>query len=263
MERLRTYGRPPFGVAVLHGGPGAPGGMAPVARELASAAGVLEPLQTAASLEGQVAELTAVLERHATLPATVIGWSWGAWLGFILAARQPSLLNQLVLVGSGPFEERYAEAIMATRLARLSGAERLEVQALQQILEDPAGGDRDSALAQLGKLLARADSYDPLALDPVPLKCQYDVYQRVWQDARELRRSGKLLELGKQIRCPVVAIHGDYDPHPAEGVLAPLSLTLSDFTFVLLDRCGHEPWIERHARDRFYATLGRLLGPGS
>ncbi|MCL4543887.1 MAG: alpha/beta hydrolase, partial [Chloroflexi bacterium] len=37
MENLRTYGKPPFRIAVIHGGPGVPGGMAPVAKELSSA----------------------------------------------------------------------------------------------------------------------------------------------------------------------------------------------------------------------------------
>src|SRR5712692_10060037 len=54
MQNLRLYGQSPFTVAVLHGGPGAPGTMAPVARELATEWGVLEPLQTADSLDGQV-----------------------------------------------------------------------------------------------------------------------------------------------------------------------------------------------------------------
>jgi pimeloyl-ACP methyl ester carboxylesterase len=57
----------------------------------------------------------------------------------------------------------------------------------------------------------------------------------------------------------VVAIHGDHDPHPADGVREPLERALSDFRFVLLDRCGHEPWQERHARDRFYAILRNEL----
>ncbi|MHA2061833.1 MAG: alpha/beta fold hydrolase, partial [Candidatus Sifarchaeia archaeon] len=36
MKNLRIYGNKPFNIAVLHGGPGAPGEMAPVARELSS-----------------------------------------------------------------------------------------------------------------------------------------------------------------------------------------------------------------------------------
>jgi pimeloyl-ACP methyl ester carboxylesterase len=57
----------------------------------------------------------------------------------------------------------------------------------------------------------------------------------------------------------VVAIHGDYDPHPAEGVREPLSRVLSDFRFVTLEKCGHLPWIERHAKEPFYDLLRREI----
>ncbi|NIU02689.1 MAG: alpha/beta hydrolase, partial [Nitrosopumilaceae archaeon] len=77
--------------------------------------------------------------------------------------------------------------------------------------------------------------------------------------AAELRASGELLKLGKLIKCPVVAIHGDYDPHPAAGVQKPLFLTLKDFRFTLLKNCGHKPWIERHARDEFYEILNNEI----
>ena len=87
------------------------------------------------------------------------------------------------------------------------------------------------------------------------LEYQYHVNQRVWREAAALRQSGELLEMGKKIKCPVVAIHGDYDTHLAEGVREPLSRVLNDFRFILLEKCGHEPWIERHARDRFYEVL--------
>ena len=33
MKNLKVYGNAPFNVAVIHGGPGAPGEMAPVARD--------------------------------------------------------------------------------------------------------------------------------------------------------------------------------------------------------------------------------------
>ena len=54
MKSPRAYGKPPFNVAVIHGGPGVAGEMAGVACELAFGWGVLEPLQTAKSLEGEI-----------------------------------------------------------------------------------------------------------------------------------------------------------------------------------------------------------------
>ena len=81
-----------------------------------------------------------------------------------------------------------------------------------------------------------------------------DLQRRVGRSS-ELRSSGKLLELGREICCQVVAIHGDYDPHPFEGVRDPLSRVLKDFRFILLEKCGHRPWIEREAKERFYEIL--------
>ena len=43
--QVREYGTSGPMVLVLHGGPGAPGGMAPLARRLADSVRVLEPLQ--------------------------------------------------------------------------------------------------------------------------------------------------------------------------------------------------------------------------
>jgi pimeloyl-ACP methyl ester carboxylesterase len=75
-----------------------------------------------------------------------------------------------------------------------------------------------------------------------------------------MRKSAELVRLGEKIQCPVVAIHGDYDPHPAEGVRQPLSRVLQDFRFILLENSGHQPWIERAARDKFYSILRSEIG---
>ncbi len=255
MKNLRKYGDGPFGIAAVHGGPGAPGEMAPVARELSSVSGVLEPLQTAVTLEGQVQELKAVLEKNGVLPVTLIGFSWGAMLSFIFTARYSSFVKKLILIGSGVYEEKYAANIMKTRLSRLSEGEREEALSLMETLNDPAVEDKNDPMARLGKLVSKADSYSPLPHDSEILEYQHDIYQGVWEHARELRSSGKLLELGKRIRCPVIAIHGDYDPHPSQGIKKPLSRILKNFQFILLEKCGHYPWIERSARDRFYNIL--------
>ena len=165
MRNLRIYGNKPFSIAVIHGGPGAPGEMALVAREISSITGVLEPLQTASSLEGQVQELHTVLKEDGDLPVTLIGWSWGAWRGFIFAAQYHSFVTKLILIGSGPYEEKYAVNIMKKRLSRLSEEDRAEALLLIETLEDPAIGDKNTLMARFGKLISKADSYDPLPYD--------------------------------------------------------------------------------------------------
>jgi len=248
MINLRKYGKPPYTVAVVHGGPGARGQVAPVARKLSSFAGILEPLQTATTLDELVSELNCVLQESASLPVVLVGHSWGAWLGFIAAARCPASFKKLVLVGSGPFEHHYAANITGTRLTRLNDTDRLRALYLMEALSDPQNDLNDKLWSEFGALFAKADAFDPLPEDNKLLEMRYDGVQQIWQEAEVLRRSGELLEMGKRITCPVVAIHGDFDPHPAEGVHRPLSRVLRDFRFFLLRECGHSPWLERRAR---------------
>ena len=268
-SNLRLHGQPPFSVAVVHGGPGAAGEMASVARELSKLWGVLEPMQTACTLDGQVEELKELLVENAALPVTLIGYSWGAWLSFILAARYPQLLKELVLVSSGPFQDEYARQILPTRLSRLDETERNEVKRIIESIEGPTGFCSDQELAHLGQILSSSDSFD--SIDPVddPVEkidedvlCQAQIHQTVWKKAELLRRTGELLLFGNRITCPVVAIHGDWDPHPAEGVRVPLSSTLRNFRFILLPDCGHKPWIEKRAKDKFYSILAELIVQG-
>ena len=216
--------------------------------------GVLEPLQTASTVAGQVDELVQTLTEHAHLPVTLVGHSWGAWLVAMGAAQWPALVSKLILVGSGPFEARYAAEIMPERLRRLSDADRVEVEELFVRLTDDPGAD-DGAFARLGVLLGSADAFDPLPRVDVPGETQPEIYASVWPEAAELRRSGRLLDLASKISCPVLAIHGAYDPHPAAGVRDPLTRLLKDFRFVLLPECGHTPWLERRALDEFYHLL--------
>ncbi len=260
MKNLRTYGKEPFSIAVIHGGPGAPGSIAPVARELADQWGILEPLQTAFSVDGQIQELHDVLQHRADAPVTLIGHSWGAMLSFLFAARYPELTKKLILVSSGCFEEHYAADIMKTRFERLNQEELYEVESIMTCLENSSAQEQNRMLALLGELCAKADSYDPLTLDLEVLHCQFDLHVSVWNEARNLREQGKFLEMGKYIKCPVVAIHGDHDSHPADGVQKPLTPILKDFRFILLNKCGHQPWIERHAKDEFYQILREELG---
>ncbi len=233
--------------------------MAPLAEVLCSRFGILEALQTATTVRGQVIELKAILENHGNIPGVLIGHSWGAWLAYLTAADHPSLVKKLILVASGPFLDRDAKGIMETRLRRLNKGNRTRLLELQQIL---AGGDvplRDQLFKEFGELISKADAYDALPLPDESIPCRFDMFRSVWNEAARMRSTGKLLDIGKRIQCPVIAIHGDHDPHPAEGVRQPLSTVIRNFRFLLLKNCGHDPWKERHARGPFFDALEKEL----
>lgn len=261
----RKHGIEPFGVVVVHGGPGAAGAMGSVAQRLANASGVLEPMQTAATVEGQVEELRTAVESLAIPPVVLIGHSWGAWLSCIVAAAYPQLVRKLILIGTPPVEEKYVHLIRENRMKRLTHDEQQQFAYLADMLNRAEPGEANVYFAPLSELAARGDSYDPIASDvyvPIPSisKKAGDIYASVWPAAARIRRTGELLRLTTRIECPVLAIHGDHDPHPFEGVQTPLTATVRDFQIVILQKCGHDPWRERRAVDKFFEILERNAG---
>lgn len=208
----------------------------------------------------QVEELKSVIENQGDPPVTLIGWSWGAWLCFITAAKNPPLIKKLILISSGPFKSEYAKEIMPRRLSRLSPQDKLRAKKLFKTIQEREKTDDDKTLAEFGALMLKADAYNPLPAEKdEKIEVQMEIYQSVWGEADELRRSGKLPEYGRKIKCPVTVIHGDYDPAPFDGIKKPLSEVLGDCNFILLEKCGHHPWLEKEARDDFYGVLRNEL----
>ncbi|MDD3705375.1 MAG: alpha/beta hydrolase [Clostridiaceae bacterium] len=259
MISIRRYGNEPYTVAVIHGGPGAPGGMRKVAEEISKKFGVIEPMQSASSISGQVAELKDLLKNNAYFPVTLIGHSWGAWLSYIFAVKYPELVKKLILIGSGSFEEKYVSSMKHKRINRLTEEENSKVGALFMQLNDPNNKNKKEALCEFGELMSKADSYAPIVIENEALDFQPEVFHSCMKEVNSLRSSGELLNMGKDLKCSVVAIHGEYDSHSYEGVEEPLSKALKYFKFVLLRDCGHTPWNETYARDEFYKVIFKEL----
>lgn len=257
METIRKYGQVPFQIGLLHGGPGASGEMKPVAENLSKDFGILEFLQTEKSVNGQIEELHNQLISSTDLPATLIGYSWGAWLGFLFASRYPDLLKKLILISSGAFDSKYNHDLMSIRLNRLNQQDREEAERLISAINSD---DSDNEiLRRFGKLMTIADSYDYLPVDNDLVDLDLTIYQSIWAEASRLRDTQELINCADRIRCPVVAIHGDYDSHPIDGVERPLFNKLHDFKMIRIEKCGHTPWRERYAKNTFFEILRKEL----
>jgi len=261
MNNIRTYGNESFIAAVIHGGPGARGELKPLAEELSRTGGILEPLQSEKSIPGEIEELHALLDPFNKSPLVLIGHSWGAWLSMLYAGRYPANVRRLILVGCPPLEIRDLPTAMETRINRLNASERKSLYRLIEAVHSSQGADTNAAFAELGAYVSMVDAFDPIpgSIDRSAIDCRADIYSAIWNEAEELRTSGELLRLAGSIRCPVTAVHGAYDPHSADGVQKPLERLLKNFQFILLKECGHEPWIERNARETFFQILHQLL----
>ena len=253
MKTIRKYGKPPFRIGLLHGGPGAAGELQPVAEHLSADFGILELLQTAQSVSGQIAELYNQLASSSALPVILVGYSWGAWLGFMFAAQYPDLVKKLILISAGAFESKFENDLMSIRLNRLNEQDRRTAEQLISVIN--VGNADNETLRLFGKLMTIADSYAYQPADGDVVEVDWTIYWSVWSEAARLRDTNKLINCADRIRCPVVAIHGDYDSHPIDGVDQPLSRRLKDFKLIRIEKCGHTPWRERFAKDSFFEIL--------
>lgn len=249
-KTIRKYGLEPFQAVLLHGGPGAIGELNCVAKELSKNFGVLELLQTQKSVIGQINEVFNQLISISREPKIIVGYSWGAWLGFLFSSRYPKFVKKLILISAGSFIKKYNQDFMITRLGRLDDNQRFEANL---ILEQFANNDY-SDLQRFGELMTIADSF---AYEKGADNCQIniEIFNLVWSEASALRDNGSLFKEADNIKCPVTAIHGDYDTHPVDGVEKPLKEKIDNFKMIVLKNCGHKMWKEKFARDEFYKIL--------
>lgn len=258
MIEVREYGGGRE-IVLVHGGPGAAGYLAPLARELADSHRVLEPLQRGSGGERltvavHVADLAEVIESSCDSAPVVVGHSWGAMLALAFAAAHPAASRSLVLISCGTFDAASRAALLKTRDARTDEATKGRLAEITRTITDA-----DERFAAIGRLYEDIDSHDLLPHDDEPTICDDRAYRESWGDMMRLEREAVHPAAFARIACPVTMIHGDRDPHPGELVRASLAPHVAELEYRELRRCGHYPWYERHARGGFLAALRAAL----
>jgi len=258
--KTRTYGTSGPVAVVLHGGPGAPGYMAPVARGLAHSFRVLEPFQRGSGDEPltvatHVADLHELVEsRCGTARPALVGHSWGAMLALAYAAAHPGRATSLVLIGCGTFDPLARERMRATREERMDDRLRQRMDDLPQEHPDP-----DERLRMLGDLTSSLDSYELVTARQEGGACDARAHQETWEDMLRLQEQGVYPAAFAAIDAPVLMLHGAFDPHPGPMIRASLEPHLPQLEYREWERCGHYPWLEKAAREEFYAVLREWL----
>ena len=259
---IRRYGNQPVEIVVIHGGPGACGSLACVAKELGRTHGAAEPIQSRHTVAGLIEELHEQVKLTTSRPVTLLGHSWGAWLAVLYAARHPELVRQIILVGSGPFKKQYVPRILERRLSRLSPGEAESFRLILSQLSDRTGDDQGQSLSRLGALAEKADNFHLLENDADQsglIAIDGPMYASVWPQAEEMRRNGELTSALKWLKCAVMVIHGEYDPHPVEGVVKPLEEQGVDVKVHVLPKCGHSPFKEKFAAGPFFKIIRETI----
>ncbi len=256
----REYGESGPLVIVLHGGPGAPGSAAPLARGLAGAFRVLEPFQRTSgpaplTVADHVADLRDFIQFQELGPRpALVGSSWGAMLALAFAAAHPELAGPLALIGCGTFDPISRARLHATIEERMPDATRREMVRLATEISDP-----DLLLQAQADLLLPLYSCDAIPAEPEETVCDARAHQETWADMLRLQEEGVYPPAFAAIRSPVLMLHGAVDPHPGAMIRDSLRPYIPQLEYREWARCGHYPWLERSVRDEFFATLKAWL----
>ncbi len=253
---VRLYGKAPYKVVLVHGGPGAIGSLKGFARELNKRVdiGVAEALQSKYTIRELIDELYKQISENCAGRAVLIGHSWGAWLVALLAEKYPEVVEKIILVGSGPLEDKYVAEIGRRREQNLS---KENMAIFQRLVHNEA---TDEDMQKIPVVFEQSDNY---CLEDRELhradQTDSQMHNLIWSEAAKLRASGVLLETFKRIKCKIYLVQGEVDPHPAHGVIVPLQENGIDFRAYILEKCGHSPFMEKYAKDEFYRVITEIL----
>lgn len=253
---VRLYGKAPYRIVLVHGGPGAIGSLKGFAQELnkLSQIGVVEAIQSKYSITELIEELYDQIKENCNDKVSLIGHSWGAWLAAFFAEKYPELTRHVILVGSGPLEDKYVSQIGARRFQNLSE----EDNEIVQRLTDNRTTDED--MEKIPKVFEKLDNYclenkEAHRAD----KTDSQMHNMIWEEVAKLRTSGELLKSFQKMKCKIFLIQGEIDPHPAEGITIPLQENGVACETYILEKCGHSPFMEKYAKENFYKILLKII----
>ncbi len=257
---VRKYGASGPDVVLLHGGPGAAGYVAPVGRGLADSFRVVEPFQRGAGEEPltvarHIEDLREILESHCGgRSAGLVGHSWGAMLALAYASAYPETVACLALIGCGTFDTKSRECLESTRHKRMDDHLTRRMRRLEGNAANP-----DKRMLAMGALFQRIDSHDLLPVEDAILHCDARANAETWQDMMRLQAEGVYPSAFLAIGAPAIMLHGAMDSHPGRMIHASLVGHIPQLSYREWESCGHYPWLEREARDDFFAELRAWL----
>lgn len=216
--------------------------------------GVIEALQSKYSIAGLVEELYNQIRENSSDKVTLIGHSWGAWLVALFADKYPELVEHIILVGSGPLEDKYVSEIGARRFQNLSKEDGV---IFQRLIDNQA---TDEDMEKIPNIFEKSDNYCLESREEHKAdKTDSEMHNKVWSEAAKLRTNGKLLTSFKNIKSKIYLIQGQVDPHPVKGVTIPLQENGIPCETYVLEKCGHSPFMEKYAKDEFYKVLIQVI----
>ena len=189
-------------------------------------------------------------------PLGIVGYSWGGLLALLyaLAAHRGEVVpapTRLVLIDPAPVTRQYRRSLEA-ELARRQDAPAVAAMREKLAASGLREKDPDAYRHRAFELSVAGYFADPAAArDLTPFRVTGRVQQSVWESLGDF----DLREELRQLRMPVLIVHGREDPIPVDSsvqVAQALGARL-----VVLEGSGHVPYVERP--EPLFAAVERFL----
>jgi proline iminopeptidase len=256
-------------VVILHGGPGFDHNSVIQFQELADEFQVIFYDQRASgnssgkadsasiTLQNFVEDLEGLRSQLKLGKINLVGFSWGATLAMFYGIKYPENLKTLIIAGTGGASNEYFNEYFLNLRSRTTEDER---RALREIEKLESFKNQETEIVQkYWRIIMMPFFKNKSQVNEVDLTFGKNTL-------KNLAGIGKFLmdDLGDYdiynelsvIKCPVLIIHGTYDPFPAEGAYK-VHKRIKSSKLVIMEDAGHFIFID--AKDRFFPLVRNFL----
>ena len=191
-----------------------------------------------------VSDLAAVCREFGVAAPSLVGYSWGGMLALLYSIEcsiDPALPppDRLVLISPAPVTTVYRAEFDASLRAR-SNAPAITAERVRLATSDMRDTDPDGYRLRIFQLGVAGYFHDPaLVTELTPFRVVGRVQQSTWESLGDF----DLRPAIERLRVPARIVCGRDDPIPTASSIDVARALQTDL--VLLDRCGHVPYVER------------------
>lgn len=213
---------------------------------------------SAITIESFVNDLEGIRKAFNLETVNLLGHSWGGLLAMYYAIKHPDKLKSLILANPMPPTSEFLGSFMANINRNRTSADSL---ALAEITASEQFADNSPDAVEIYlRLWFRAYFHDQALSDSLSL----ELVQATAANGQtisnlffqRLLMNYNIYDQLSAVKCPTLVIHGDSDPIPLDYV-RKIHETIENSHFVLLDNCGHFPYIE--TPKKFYSAITDFL----
>lgn len=195
------------------------------------------------TMENFVEDLEGIRGFYKIEKLHVLGQSYGGLVALSYAVKYPEKMGSLLLLESSTVDPESDKVFEEALNNRLTERENNQLSSLMVKLDTTSS--KAKIMKEYFDILFKAYFFNKKLLSQLDLSYLTDeMVQKIFISGQNLKTDPDLQESLKNINCPTLIIHGDYDPIPVDG-MEKIHKAIKSSQFTVLKDCGHFAHIEK------------------